>query len=212
MGSGGMVILRDRLPLYGDPYCTSHLRSPLINSVIQQLASYPVKKVPMSDEHKRIWFQAYCALLAQGPNTARDVANKALEAYAERFGDDASTSDAYDGWAHLEIMGHRSHYGMVREIRAYGTKLIEIQCLDDKCGLTDERHQYGGGAIFSNNPMDEETCRHGARSETLCRCRHRNDQGDLDCAKTVWSKFDCDAYCDEHQPKVDNESDTEIPW
>jgi len=158
----------------------------------------------MSDEHKRLWFQAYCAAMeglvsAHGSKwNPGEFADTAIHEYHEKFGSDSATDGAYEGWAHLEIMGHRSYYGRVREIRAYGTSLIEIQCLNDKGELTDERHQYGGGAIFHNGPMDEATCRHEAQGERKVRCHHYDAKTQLRCASIAWTKGH-NGYCSEHE-------------
>ena len=170
------------------------------------------------DDHKRLWWQAFLAGLANTEGNVSHrvehstrVAQESVSRYHAQFGSDAPTDAPYEGWAHLEVMGHREHYGRVREIRAYGTRMIEIQCLNDKGEFpgdaTREVHQYGGSAIFCNTPMDEETCRHGARHEELCRCRHTNDQGYLDCDKKVWASTTYEAYCDEHRPKEDDDGE-----
>jgi len=168
------------------------------------------RRVAMSDEHKRLWFQAYCAALGgmlsspapfEGDTkllkAAIGYADAALMDYQSKFGSDPPPDAAYEGWAHLEVMGRQEHYGLVREIRAYGTRLIEIQCLDDKGELTDERHQYGGHAIFCNTPMDEETCRHLAGGERKITCDHTDKATGQRCGVFVWSKRGWD-YCPEH--------------
>lgn len=47
-------------------------------------------------------------------------------------------------WALVEIFGHRSHYGEIREVEAFGAKLLEVVDVD-----TGKTHRYGGAAIFS---------------------------------------------------------------
>lgn len=183
----------------------------------------------MSDEHKRLWFQAYCAALqgqlgasefvSSKPRQLRELsvsfADTAMAEFYVKFGADAPTSNAYEGWAHLEVMGHRSHYGRVREIRAYGAKLIEIQCLNAEGGLSEERYQYGGGAIFCNTPMDEKTCRHSARGEHEVGCSHVDETTHERCGIPVWTT-DYRGFCPLHHEVDDEhpeeEGDDGLPW
>lgn len=73
-------------------------------------------------------------------------------------------------WACVEIFGHRKHYGRVREVERFGTKMLRV---DVPTGPTTplleaERFDtflYGGAAIFSFTPMTEEAARKWAESE-----------------------------------------------
>ena len=47
-------------------------------------------------------------------------------------------------YALVEIFGHRTHYGEIREIEAFGAKLLEVTDVD-----TGKTHRYGGASIFS---------------------------------------------------------------
>ena len=47
-------------------------------------------------------------------------------------------------YALVEIFGHRSHYGEIREVEAFGAKLLEVSDVD-----TGKTHRYGGASIFS---------------------------------------------------------------
>jgi hypothetical protein len=62
-------------------------------------------------------------------------------------------------WVFLEIMGHRSHWGLLTEIERFGSKLarIDVYGIDD----TDPRatHYYGGCSIFSITPSSSDACR-----------------------------------------------------
>ena len=47
-------------------------------------------------------------------------------------------------YAFVEIFGHRQHYGEIREVEAFGAKLLEVMDVD-----TSKVHRYGGASIFS---------------------------------------------------------------
>ena len=67
--------------------------------------------------------------------------------------DDAT---AYEGWAYLELMGHRRHAGFVREVEMYGGKQIRIDIPTDDGDVT---KFYGAGAIYALSPCSEEVAR-----------------------------------------------------
>lgn len=62
-------------------------------------------------------------------------------------------------WAVVEIMGHREHAGLIREVDRFGTSLLEVR----EYGVDDQEpyrvHQYGGSSIFSLTPCTEEYAR-----------------------------------------------------
>ena len=53
-------------------------------------------------------------------------------------------------YALVEIFGHRTHYGEIREVEAFGAKLLEVTDLD-----TGKQHRYGGASIFSLTMLSE---------------------------------------------------------
>jgi hypothetical protein len=62
------------------------------------------------------------------------------------------------GWALVEVMGHRSHHGFVREVQVFGVIMCEILVpFGDKPGVQ-SRHAYGGSAIFSLTPCSKAKC------------------------------------------------------
>ena len=68
----------------------------------------------------------------------------------------------FEGWALLELMGHRKRAGYVREVELAGTKVLRI---DMPCGK-DEAEQdrviveyYSASALFALRPSDEATIR-----------------------------------------------------
>jgi hypothetical protein len=76
-----------------------------------------------------------------------------------------------DIWACVEIFGHRKHYGKVREIERFGTKMLRIDVpTATGAPLLGEAEKfetflYGGAAIFSFTPMTEEAARQWAERE-----------------------------------------------
>lgn len=62
------------------------------------------------------------------------------------------------GWAAVEIMGHRSHLGFVREVTLFGAAMLEVAIpFHDKPGVQ-HRHVYGGSSVFSLTPMAKDYC------------------------------------------------------
>lgn len=68
----------------------------------------------------------------------------------------------FETWARLEIMGHRTHYGLIREIEVFGTKMLRIDTIGDDAGT----HVYGAAAIYGIAVMTEEDCRKAAAPYT----------------------------------------------
>jgi hypothetical protein len=62
------------------------------------------------------------------------------------------------GWAFIEIMGHRSHYGFVREVQIFGARMCEVLIpWHDKPGFQFSPI-YGGSSIFSITPCSKARC------------------------------------------------------
>ncbi|MDE2232543.1 MAG: hypothetical protein KGJ90_00225 [Patescibacteria group bacterium] len=76
-----------------------------------------------------------------------------------------------DIWARVEIFGHRSHTGKLREIEILGVKMLRIDVpIKQAAPLLKEEEIfetfiYGGAAIFSIIPMTEEAAREHAKKE-----------------------------------------------
>ena len=66
------------------------------------------------------------------------------------------STDAYIGWAIVELMGHRRRAGVVREVEQFGTRLLRI---DSPAGEDLVTEFYGGGAIYALRPCTEEVAR-----------------------------------------------------
>jgi hypothetical protein len=83
---------------------------------------------------------------------ASDEGAKQEEAFAE-------------GWADVELMGHRQRVGYVREIRLAGKHFLEIRGLretsvdDGTTEVVEELEIYAGAAVFSMRPIDEDQAR-----------------------------------------------------
>ncbi|QOZ25345.1 hypothetical protein [Bradyrhizobium sp. CCBAU 51753] len=85
----------------------------------------------------------------------------------------AASADNGWQWVHLEVMGHRSHWGRVREEERFGTKMLRIdvpsfenqQAYLEAVGAKErsepilawETHYYSGASIFSFRLTDEAT-------------------------------------------------------
>lgn len=75
-------------------------------------------------------------------------------------------------WACVEIFGHRKHYGRVREVERFGTKMLRVDVPGPVPSAPllgeDEKFEtflYGGASIFSLTPMTEEAARKWAEAE-----------------------------------------------
>ena len=70
-------------------------------------------------------------------------------------------SDAYQGWAIVELIGHRKRAGEVREVEQFGARLLRLDIpTEDGVGVTEF---YGGGAIYALRPCDEDLARRVAK-------------------------------------------------
>lgn len=63
-------------------------------------------------------------------------------------------SEAFSGWAIVELMGHRIRAGEVKEVEMAGAKMlrVDIHC-DDDAVLTE---YYSPSALYSLRPCSEE--------------------------------------------------------
>lgn len=69
-----------------------------------------------------------------------------------------ATQPAYEGWALVELMGHRQTAGKVSEVTMAGSAMLRI----DTPGANGEMvasQIYGGSAIYCVTPCDEATAR-----------------------------------------------------
>lgn len=68
---------------------------------------------------------------------------------------------AYQGWARLELMGHRQRVGFVREVEMFGGKLLRIDI--PVAGSDDVTEFYGVTSIYAMTPITEELAREAAK-------------------------------------------------
>jgi len=70
------------------------------------------------------------------------------------------TSNPFEGWAIVELMGHRTRPGYVREIELAGGKMLKVDIpVSDDDYVTEF---YGAPAIYSVRPCTEEIARTNA--------------------------------------------------
>ena len=85
--------------------------------------------------------------------------------------DGAAVGDPpHDIWACVEIFGHRKHYGRIKEVERFGTKMlrVDVPTIAPATLLETEKFEtylYGGASIFSLTPMTEEAARKWAANE-----------------------------------------------
>jgi hypothetical protein len=67
----------------------------------------------------------------------------------------------FEGWAVLELMGHRIRAGYVQDVAMFSTRMcrIDIHFEDGKAAT----EFYGGGAIYALRPCTEELAREHAK-------------------------------------------------
>lgn len=76
------------------------------------------------------------------------------------------TSVTFEGWAVLELMGHRQRGGYVKDVEMFGGKLLRIDIpVDENTTVTEF---YGCSSIYAMRPCTEEIVReHVKRSMDL---------------------------------------------
>lgn len=69
-----------------------------------------------------------------------------------------TAADAYEGWAIVELMGHRVIAGKVSEASQYGASQLRVD-VPGPDGTTVVTQFYGGSAIYALTPCDEAAAR-----------------------------------------------------
>lgn len=69
-----------------------------------------------------------------------------------------SESLSYEGWAIVEVFGHRRLAGLVRQVNQFGTVMMRIDIPKDK-DTFEAAQFYGGAALFSVTPCTKEAAR-----------------------------------------------------
>lgn len=67
-----------------------------------------------------------------------------------------SEINAFEGWAIVELMGHRRLAGHVSQVEMFGVALLRID-IPGKPGKISATQFYGGGSIYCLTPTTEET-------------------------------------------------------
>ncbi len=62
----------------------------------------------------------------------------------------------YEGWALVELMGHRRTAGKVTEVELAGAKVLRVDT-PNADGETVATQFYGGSALYCLTPCEEET-------------------------------------------------------
>lgn len=99
-------------------------------------------------------------------------------------------------WALVEIMGHRTHAGMIVEVSRFGTALMEVREYGTEDAEPYRTHQYGGSSIFSITPCTEEYAR------KTCDEKWRWSREGKAAPKLAWRGDDTD---DEDMDAYDNQ-------
>lgn len=67
-------------------------------------------------------------------------------------------STGYEGWAILELMGHRRLGGRVSQVEQYGAPMLRID-IPGEAGEDVATQFYGGGSIYCLTPTTEDVAR-----------------------------------------------------
>jgi hypothetical protein len=73
-------------------------------------------------------------------------------------------AEGYQGWAVVELMGHRQTAGLVSEVTLGGTTLLRVDTPAPDSEAIVASQMYGGSAIYCLTPCDEATARTVLRS------------------------------------------------
>jgi hypothetical protein len=71
------------------------------------------------------------------------------------------TEEPFEGWAMLELMGHRQRMGFVREVEMFGGKLLRIDIPTDGGDVTEF---YGIVSVYALRPAAEHVVRDAAKN------------------------------------------------
>lgn len=68
-------------------------------------------------------------------------------------------AESYEGWAIVELMGHRRLGGRVSQVEQYGVPMLRIDVPGVKPGDDVATQFYGGSSIYCLTPTTEEMAR-----------------------------------------------------
>lgn len=75
----------------------------------------------------------------------------------------AAEKEPFEGWAIVELMGHRRLAGYVREVEIAGAGMLRLDVPGEKEGETVATRFYSPSALYCLTPTTEETARAVAR-------------------------------------------------
>lgn len=78
------------------------------------------------------------------------------------------TEVAFDGWAIIELMGHRQRGGRVKDVEMFGGKLLQVD-IPGADGTTVATEFYGCSAIYALRPCSEEIVRDWVKRQSDVR-------------------------------------------
>ena len=142
------------------------------------------------DGDKRLWWEAYKAALTgrlaycssedgfshkEASDDAMRAADMALHDYHTACApDEPNQADPpWTGHARVELMGHRSYLGRIREIDRYGSRLGEVQELLAS-GEYGETHLFGGKSVYEIREVSLEVALVALRPERHVYCGANN--------------------------------------
>lgn len=71
----------------------------------------------------------------------------------------ANVEDAYQGWAVVELMGHRKVAGQVRQVEQYGTPMLRVDVFEGDAATATATQFYSGQSIYCLTPVHEDVAR-----------------------------------------------------
>lgn len=78
-------------------------------------------------------------------------------------------SEDWTGHARVELLGHRSYLGRIREVQRYGSQLVEVQELLAS-GEYGETHTFGGKSVYEIREVSLEEALKSLRPEKSLNC------------------------------------------
>jgi hypothetical protein len=77
---------------------------------------------------------------------------------------------AFEGWAVLELMGHRRHVGYVQEAAMFDSTMLSIDVLSydiETEEFSQRRQYYGGSSVYCLTPVTEDEARAAVKPSWL---------------------------------------------
>jgi hypothetical protein len=178
----------------------------------------------LMNEDRRLWWEAYKAALAgfchrpalhidDAMNYCIDAADMAIRALAIKYED--PLDPPWTGHARVELMGHRSYLGRIREIEAYGTRLGEVEELLPS-GEYGDVHQFGGKSVYVIQPIQLEAALKELRPTRHIYCFGcSNHEFSLNWGEPLYDSPDPIMYCDQCKETGEDKEEpegTDLPF